>query len=305
MTRPALTRIEGADGAELDARPKAGAATRRMRIEAVLRRAIVGGNADSVALLADGGGAPIVSARVQQHTDDAARDIAREVSEALEDDASCSMSVAAYRVVAMRAEETIATCVVHVRQPRAVAAAADGTVLRGAHETAEAAVLRQVMRHHEATQALAFRLLEKTSELQMKQTDRIMGRLEALEARSADFADRRRELLAAEAETEAERARQRRIDTALEMLRPHVPRLVQAVSRAALGEPPPEKHSKKHEAPAPASGEDDGQAVLGVLAGMPPEAVAMLADVLRAEGKDADAAKLLAAHGRVTARKDG
>lgn len=105
-----------------------------------------------------------------------------------------------------------------------------------------------------------------------------------------------------EIQQETARAREKRMDDALRLLVPHVPRLVAAVTRATVGEPALPASAT----PAPAATEsapstegDDGAAVLSVLSGMPPEAVAMLADVMRGEGKNADADKLLAVHARL------
>lgn len=257
---------------------------RRARVLAFVRRALAVGGGDVVVVLAEGSTEPVVLLPLGGELDTPER-IADEITSAVGDDAAASR-VGRYRVCIQRGDETLGTLSLRVR-----ADATDHPLdaqLRRAGESAQDALIRQLMRHQESFVRLVMDRDLRRAEADARREDRIAARLEDLERRAAEGADRRVELLRVEHELARDLANAERQDMlareAVRALGPAAAQLGATVARrlGAGGAP-----SRPAAPAAPPDAADHAARTLAVLRGLPPDAVEALAGFVAPADADA------------------
>lgn len=283
----------------------------RMRLRAILSRARAGAPSCSVAIVAEGETQPLHVSSISG--DGSIEELTDELLSAMLEDSSLS-DATAYRVIVQNEEGgSELTTVLRVKAARDHRHPMDAN-LRTVGESAESALTRQLMRHLEATQRLMVESSERRAQAEMRAFERLAERLELIEGKRDAIEARHLEASREEARLDLERMtaerKQARIDEALKLLMPAVPRLVATVARMATGPGAPasstipadvqaETAAPATTAPALAQA-DDARTVLAVFASMPGEARETMLDFLEAT-QPAEAALLRTVHTRLVA----
>lgn len=204
------------------------------RIRSLLLRAMAGGEADAVALLAEGSTEPVALVPMPGDEESATR-LAEDLADAARDEGAPSC-----RVVVQRGDATLATLTLRARA--VVSSPVDESLRRPGEPQAEA-LLRQLMRHQEGLMRLLVDRDVKRADAEGRREAALLDRVAQLEAQAAAQVGHRIELMRTEAQLAREMADADRRDQlereTLRLLVPAAGRLVQRFTApAALPAPP-------------------------------------------------------------------